>query len=180
MRRRDLSQAVSEHNVRPDAEARPQRRERAFERVDGGLFPPWIVEVSRSAGTAEHYVEQRSVALFPQHGVATVEHRTHDWLALVERRTHTRPLAGLSCVDERHRRRSARCRSVVPYRNRPQPLTQGFRVTENHARPVAEMAPADAGRPSHVGEQRIGRRTLSRKRRFLLVEPSEVATRRLA
>ncbi len=129
---------------------------------------------------AEHHVQQRGAAFFPEYVVAPVEHRAHHRLAVVKGCTHARPLAGLSGKHEGHGRRPPRCRHVLRFRDCPQALAQRFRVPECHARPIAEVASADACRPGHVGQQGIGRRTFGPKLRVLLIEPSEIAARQIA
>ena len=180
VRRGDLSQAVSKHHLGSNSEARPQRRQGAFECVDRRLLPSGIVQVPRGAGTSEHHVEQRGAAFFPERFVAPVEHRAHHRLACVERRAHAGPLTGLPGIDEGHPRRLARYRSFVRFGDCPQALTQRLRVVKHHSRAVAEVAPPVAGRPGHVRKQGLGRRALARKRLHLLVEPFEIASRDVA
>ena len=187
VRRRDLPQAVPDHHVRPDADARPERRERAFERVDRRLLPPRIVQLARSAGPAEHHVEQRgAVPLLRQQRVAAVEDRAHDRLAGVERRAHAGPLAGLAGVGERDPGRRLRPRPLVSLLQRRQARPQRALVVEHHAPAVAEVAAAPACRPGHVGERvRAGGGigvvgVIAGRRARPLVEPREIPPRERA
>ena len=162
MRRRDLSQAVSEHHGRLDTQARPERRQRAFKCVDRRLFPLRIVQFAHGVGTTEHHVEQRGTAVCAEYVLAPVEHRAHHRLAVVECRAHTRPLTGLSGVDERHLRGLAGWRAAIRIDDRSQPVAQRIRVLKHHTRAVVEVAPTDAGRPGHVRKQSTGRRAAAR------------------
>ena len=105
----DLPQTVSDHHVGPDAEARPQGGEGALQGIDGWLLPLRIVQVTGGTRPAEHQVEQRGATFFVEHGFTPVEHSAHHRLALIQRRAHARPLAGLPGVGERHGRCPARC-----------------------------------------------------------------------
>ena len=166
VRGRDLAQAVPEHHVRPDAEALPERRERALQRVDRGLLPLRIVQLVRRAGPAEHHVQQRgAAALRRQQRIAAVEHGAERRLARIESPAHARPLAGLPGVGERDPGSRPRRRALVPLRQRRQARPQRVRVVERQARAMAEMAAARSGRPCHVGERlRVG----------ALVEPRQI------
>ena len=151
---RDLPEAVSEHDVGPDPEAGPEGGERAFEGIDGRLLPLRIVQVAGVAGTPEHHVEQRAAPVFPEQGIAAVEHRPNRRLALVEGLAHADPLAGLSGVGERHLRRGPRRGLPFASGERLQLVAQRSRVAEHDARAPVEVASTDARRPCHVRQQR--------------------------
>ena len=92
-------------------------------------------------------------------------------LALVERRAHAHPLAGLSGVDERDLRRRPRPECFLRLHERLEPLAQRRRVTEHHSRAMIEMAASGAGGPRRVGEERIGGGAFGRQLFVAFVEP---------
>ena len=181
VRRRDLPEAVPEHRIGANAQARPQRGERALQRVDRRLLPHRVVEIPGRAGPAEHHVQERGAAAFvAEQCVAAVQHRAEHGLAPIERRAHSHPLAGLPGVGERDLRRLPRSGSIACPDERKQPVAQRRRVTEHHARAMIEMASPRARRPCRVGEQRVGGASLRRELFGSFVEPGQVPFRQLA
>ena len=181
LRRRDLAQAVPDHHVRADPQARPQRRQRALQCVDRRLLPGRLIQTAGSARASEHHVQQGGATLGVQQRIASVQHRAHHRLALVEPLSHSRPLAGLPGEGEGHprlrlRRRTRFCAGVrLGYRE--QARAQRLRVPEHHAGAVGEVAAPDPCRPRQIGQRRVGCGTGAVQFRAVLVEPSQVSAR---
>ena len=176
VRRRDLAEAVTEHDVRPDAEARPHGGERTFQGIDCGLLPLRIVQIAGRGRPSEHHVEQRGAVPFgPKLRVTSVQHRTDYRLGLVERRAHADPLAGLSGVDESHFPGAFRHRAGLSLRQRTQALAQRLGAAEDQPGTMAEVAAANACGPRQVGQQRKAGAGVVRQLRRLFVEPRKIA-----
>ena len=169
--RRDLAEAVPHHHVRADPQARPQRGQRALQRVDRRLRPGRVVEIPRAA---EHHLQQRRAPFLPEHRIATVQDRPGHRLAVVQVLPHPHPLAGLSRVRERHPggRLRGRCRFAVRVRQRPQALAQVPAVPEHQTLPMAEVTPSHRRGPRHVRKQRVP--AAGKEIPGALVEPSQV------
>ena len=180
LRRGDLAEAVPQDNVGSDPQARPQRRERALERVDRRLCPGGIVQISHCRAP-EHDVQQRDTAPLLHLPVAAVKDRAHHRLAAIQRLAHPDPLAGLAGVDECQLapRAGGRLPGWVVIdprrRQRLEGRSQRSHVAEGHAGPAREVAAADARRPGHVGQQ-FGVARLLRLRGFgVIVQPRHIA-----
>ena len=113
---RDLPEAVADDHVGPDADARPERRQSALDRIDAGLRPGRIVQVFRCLAGTEHDIEHGDAALGAQHFVAAVEDGPEDRLRVVEGAAHAHPLAGLARVGEGNLGAGSSRRRLVAFR----------------------------------------------------------------
>ena len=177
LRRRVLSEAMADDDARFDPDAAPQRGEAALQRVDGGLRPRGVVQVTLGAVVAEHHVRQRGAAVRFHDGLASVENRPKHRLPLVKRLAHARPLAALAGVDERHLPRRSRLCAVAAACKPLQSGAQRLGILEDHSRAVRQMAAPNARRPSQVGKRDA--RGARRRNQRLFVEPLEIAFREL-
>ena len=172
--RGDLPDAVAQHHVRTHAHAGPERRQRALQRVEGGLLPGRVPKVARRPGPAEHDVEQGGSPHLPEHLLATIQNRSRHRLALVERATHPRPLAPLAGVREGHPGRRLRLSAAGRPGHGPQRIPQGHGVAKHDPGAAVEVASARARRPRRVGKQRFRRRPSRGVLGGLFVEPRQV------
>ena len=153
MGRREFPDAVPEHHVRADPDFRPERRQRARQRVERRLGERGLVEASGSGRLAEHHVKQRRSPLLTEHRFAAIQHRPRRRLGLVELPPHPEPLAPLARVQERHLRGRLRRSGALRRGERPQLLLQVGTVPEGERRPEIEVGPASARHPGHVRER---------------------------
>ena len=152
--------------------APPERRQRAFNRIERGLRPLGAVEPPPPlVRIPEHRREQGLSALLPEDLVTTLQHLTHDGLALVQLPTHPEPLASLPGVEEGH----LRLRRALPVRTsravpseRLELFPERRQIPEDDARAACEVAAPDAGRPGHVRE------------RGVTIEPGAIPCRQVA
>ena len=175
---RDLAEAVADHHIGTDTDARPQRGESALDCVDAGLGPGRVVQLGGVAG-AEHHVEQRSPSLLAEHPVAEVENRPEDGLALVEGAAHAYPLAGLAGVGEGDSGGGPARRILVAVGQRLQRLLQRPDVREDNAGAMRQMAPPHPRGPCRVGQQFVCVPVTMRILEVLL-EPLQVSRGRLS
>ena len=174
--RRQLAGTVSHHHRGPDAHAGPQRGERALERVERRLLPGRVAQLPGGGAATEHHVQQGGAPSFPEHRLAAIQNRAGHRLPLVQLPSHAHPLASLSGVGERDPGRAApRHCALGRIRDLFQPPAQGVGVAERDALAVVEVAPPDARRPCHVGQQRLRRGTGRRCLPDRFVEPRQIA-----
>ena len=175
LRRPELPDAVPHHHVRANPHARPERRDRALERVDGRLRPDRVVEVASAA--PEHHVQKRGAPCCANDFFAAIENRPRHRLALIQVPPHADPLAPLTGEEERHLSRRPRLRRFAAFGQGAQSLAQPCSVVEGETRAVREMAPPHGGRPRHVREQRLRGGALGCKLFAALIEPGEIPPR---
>ena len=96
-----FAQAVPDHHAGSNPQARPQCGQRALQRIDGGLGPRRIVQISLRVGPPEHHGQQGTTALFTESLFAAIQHRSNHRFALIEGLPHTDPLAALAGVGKR-------------------------------------------------------------------------------
>ena len=180
----DLAQAVPDHHVRADPQARPQRRQRALQRVDGRLLPLRLVQITGRVGVPEHHRQQRGAAFGAQQRFAAVQHRPHHRLAGIQCLAHPSPLARLSGEGKCHLRLGLRARRRDRGRVRlgqgAQTIAQRIRVTEHHSRAAGEVAAPGRRRPRQVGQRLVGRAAAPVQFRVMVVEPAQVFPRQVA
>ena len=71
--RSQFTGAVSDHHRGLDADARPQRGERALERIESGLLPGCVAQVPRGIAASEHHIQKGGVPSFQEHRLAAVQ-----------------------------------------------------------------------------------------------------------
>ena len=150
-RRRQLAHAVTEHRVRTNPHARPQRRQRPLQRIQRRLRPLRPVKTLRFP---EHHRQQRLPTLLRERRLAAVQNLPEHRLAVIQLPAHPRPLAPLPRIQERDL--AARRRIPIRPRNhRLQRLPQRAHVSKHQPRPVREVAPPHPRRPGHVRKRRL-------------------------
>ena len=171
----ELTEAVPQDYTGANPQTRPERSQRTLQGIDGRLCPLLVGQVHPGPCPAEHHLEQRGVAVLPQHGVATVQHRPHHRLAAVQLLAHADPMAALPGEHEGH---LGRCLGGGPRPRRDQraqTVAQGLHISEHDTGPVCEVTAPDGGGPGHVCEHRV--RGIPRgKLPCALVEPRQVPT----
>ena len=150
LRRREFPDAVSDDYFWTDADARPERRQRTLQRVQGGLLPRRVAEFPFPSGPTEHHVQQGCPSLLQKDRLAAVQNRPRHRFTLVECLSHADPLTSLPSVGERHPGRCPRRRAPIRFTQSTKSLSQRFHVVEDHACSVIEVAPAHARSPCHV------------------------------
>ena len=166
--RRQLPDAVSHDHVGPYADAGPQRRQGALQRVEGGLLPRRIPELSLSPVPAEHHVQEGFAPFVPEDGLAAVQNRPRYGLARVESPAHADPLASLPGIDESDPGRRSGRGTRAGLRQRGEALAQRGEIAEDDAGPVREVTAPDSRRPGHVRKHGLVLRTTFAG---MLVEP---------
>ena len=101
VRRCQFPDTVPHHHPGPYAHARPERRQRAFQREQGGLFPCRITQFPFRPGAAEHDVQQGGSSFIPDYRLTVIQDCPRHRFVLVQRLAHAGPLASLAGVDKR-------------------------------------------------------------------------------
>ena len=155
VRRGQFADAVAHDHGRPHAHARPEGRQRTFQRKERRLLPGRVVQRSYRFVSAEHHVQQRGPADFLEHRFTAVQYRTGHGLLFVKRLAHADPLASLPGVDECDFRRFEGVLDRTGFGQFGEPFPQRTGIVEDHARPVIEMASSHARRPRHIRKEPI-------------------------
>ena len=173
--RRNLAQAVTNHNGRPNTKTGPQLRQRMLQRENRRLCPGGIIQKALGPGLAEHDIQQRpisgSVSLHPC--IAPVQGNPEHRLRCVEVSSHARPLTGLAREGEGHGTRSG-CLNI-PRGERFQLRPQCLGIVKDQCGPERKAGPADTGGPCNVRQSLHRRFITNASVRILIFEPRRVA-----